>query len=273
MPGVYSGWVIFSNAGVPSVQDSPQRVFVSLTVQPQCALTVTPGVLTITDAYLQAAPAPISISVGSNQGCSTPVQWSASASTSTGGSWLNMSAASGTTPYTLAVSVNVTGLAVGTYSGQVVLTSTAGSFTVPVTFIMGQPTTPILATTPASLSFSGVVGQPNPATQGIAITNSGGGTLTWQASVTTAVGGTWLSVTPASGSLLANQTTTLGVSVATSGLIAGTYTGTITISATDSAGQAAAGSPQSLPVTFTFAPACTISATPVALTFDVLVKG
>ena len=274
LPGVYNGTVTFTSQGTQPVQDSPQTLLVTLTILPQCALQITPGDLTISGVYLQPAPAPTLINVGTTQGCSAPLQWSASSATTNGGQWLSIGASSGVTPTSLAVKVNVTGLTPGTYNGQVTFTTSAGTATLPVTFVMGQPTTPIMATTPTSLTFSGVVGQPNPAAQPVSVTNSGGGTLLWQATATTTVGGAWLSVTPKTGSLSSKQSGSISVTTAViSGLIPGTYTGTITITGTDGSGNAAVGSPQSIPVTFTVAPPCTIAAAPVALTFAGLVGG
>jgi glucose/arabinose dehydrogenase len=72
----------------------------------------------------------------------------------------------------------------------------------------------------------------------MSVTNAGGGTLPWAASDNA----TWLSATPASGS----APSTVSVSVDLSGLAAGTYDGTITITSTG-----AAGSPKGIPVTLT----------------------
>ena len=126
-----------------------------------------------------------------------------------------------------------------------------------------------LATTPAALTFSSVVGQPNPQTKPIMITNSGGDTIVWQATATTTGGGAWLSVDQATGSISAKQTGSINVNTAViTGLLTGTYTGTISITGTDSSGKSVAGSPQSILVTFTVSPpSCTITAAPAALTF------
>ena len=59
--------------------------------------------------------------------------------------------------------------------------------------------------------------------------------------------GNWLFVGPQSGSTVANNVLTL--SVIPTGLAAGTYTGTVTITATGPGGAAVADSPVTLPVT------------------------
>src|SRR5207248_3003819 len=101
------------------------------------------------------------------------------------------------------------------------------------------------------------------------VTNTGGGTLAWNAAVSTTVGGAWLAVAPASGNLGAHQTASISVSATLlSSLIPGTYNGSISITGTDGAGHPAVGSPQTLPVTFTVQAPCTISTPASALNFQ-----
>jgi Zn-dependent metalloprotease len=97
-------------------------------------------------------------------------------------------------------------------------------------------TTPTISTNPTSMSFSGPPGGANPASQTLAITNSGGGTLTWTASSSQ----TWLTLSATSGTGPSSVT----VSVNTAGMAAGTYNATITITATG-----ATNSPYTVPVT------------------------
>ncbi|HEX5720283.1 MAG TPA: BACON domain-containing protein [Thermoanaerobaculia bacterium] len=80
---------------------------------------------------------------------------------------------------------------------------------------------PSLGVTPASLSFSGTAGGPNPAVQGLSITSTGTA-LSWSATDNAS----WLTMSPASGSTPSSAT----ASVNLAGLAAGTYNATITIS-------------------------------------------
>ncbi len=259
LPGVYYGSITFSSQGSEAVQNSPQTISINVTIEPQCSIQVTPGALTFTAVYLQPAPAATAISIGMNQSCSAPLAWNVGVSASNGGSWLSISATSGSTPASPTVGITVNGLLPGTYTGQLLFSSTAGTETIPVTLVVGKPTTPIMSSSAAVLNVSGISGQPAPTPQAVVLTNSGGGTLAWSASVTTAVGGAWLSVVPATGTLSAQQTTNLSVkAVILPGMIPGVYTGTITLSGTDGAGHAAAGSPQTIPVTFTVQAPCSI---------------
>jgi hypothetical protein len=102
----------------------------------------------------------------------------------------------------------------------------------------GAPTSPTIGVSPSSFSFSATAGGANPANQSLSITNTGGGTLNWTASDNA----TWLSVSPPSGT----APSTVTVSVNITGLAAGTYNGTITVSATG-----ATNTPVNVPVTLT----------------------
>jgi hypothetical protein len=100
------------------------------------------------------------------------------------------------------------------------------------------PVDPTIGVSPASFSFTATAGGANPANQSLSISNTGGGTLSWSASDNA----TWLTLSPLSGT--APSTVTVSVSIA--GLAAGTYNGTITITAAG-----ATNSPVNVPVTLT----------------------
>src|SRR6266568_5008481 len=232
LPGVYYGSVTFSNSGTEAIMGSPQTIYVSVTILPQCAIQIMPGGLNFTAVYLQPAPGAKTISVGVNQGCTAPLNWSDTVMTANGGHWLTISATKGISPSSPTVGINVTGLLPGTYNGTLIFSTTAGTQIVPVTLIMGQPTTPILTSSPALLNTSGIIGQPDPSPQTVTITNTGGGTLSWSATASTTVGGAWLAITPKAGILMSQQTASITVTVKPlSSLIPGVYNGSITISA------------------------------------------
>ena len=117
-----------------------------------------------------------------------------------------------------------------------------------VSVTTGNTTIPKLAVSPSSLSFTATAGGANPAAKTLSVSNAAGGTLSWTASDNQ----TWLSVSPASGSVAAISTGSTAVSVSTAGLAAGTYSGTITFTASG-----ATGSPVTVPVTLTVAGAVT----------------
>jgi len=112
---------------------SQPNVFLTVAGDPQPVLTVAPTTLSFRFETGRAAPASQALSVSSSV---RSVQFTAAVSTTSGGNWLSLSPASGTTPATLMVSVSPSGLAVGTYAGSVQITApdaAAGSQTVPVT--------------------------------------------------------------------------------------------------------------------------------------------
>ncbi|TMD59242.1 MAG: hypothetical protein E6I91_20710 [Chloroflexi bacterium] len=268
LPGTYSGIVTFTGMGPLPTMDSPQSIFVSLTVMPQCALQITPGALSFTGVYLQPGPAAKNVDLDFTQGCSLPLRWSATTTTNNGGDWLHIGSTSGTTPSRPMVSINEAGLKPGTYGGSIIFSYPAGTQTLPVTLMIAQPTTAIMATTPASLTLSGIAGQPGPARQSITVTNAGGGTLNWQVSTATNFGGAWLSVDPARGNLASHQSRVVNLTVSLlSGLTPNIYTGMLTITGTDSSGHPVPDSPQIIPVNFNVLAPCTITGAPSALDF------
>jgi uncharacterized protein (TIGR03437 family) len=127
--------------------------------------------------------------------------------------------------------------------------------------IMAAPASTI-AVAPISLQFAYTAGGTIPAAKSIQITNSGGGTLNWSATTSAS----WLSVSlPISGT----APSTLSVVVSPTGLGAGTYTGSLQISAAG-----ASNSPQTVSVTLTVnAPPPTISLSAVQLHFSYVVGG
>src|SRR5581483_4742029 len=97
---------------------------------------------------------------------------------------------------------------------------------------------PALLVYPTKLTFAGFVGGSSVASQSITVYNEGSGTLNWTASSNAS----WLSTTPTSGSTPG----TVAVSVNTTGLAPGSYSGTLTFSSSG-----ATNAPQTVSVTLT----------------------
>jgi uncharacterized protein (TIGR03437 family) len=190
--------------------------------------TVSPSTLTF--AYFQngAAAPPQNLQVTGGQSFTTSV------STNSGGKWLVVTPTSGTGTTTLSVSLNTAGLPTGTYAGSITVTPAGGTAqTVAVTLIVSPPA--LVTVTPNPLAFSYATGNPPPAAQSLSVT-AAGAAVTFTASASSAG---WLSVTPTGGTTPA----TLSVAVNPANLGAGSYTGSITVSAN--------GNPQAnIPVTF-----------------------
>ncbi|MGA6826098.1 BACON domain-containing protein [Nitrospira sp. NS4] len=211
---------------------------------------------------------PTSFSFSATQGGANPASQTLNISNAGGGtltwsasenaSWLTVSPTSGSGNGSVTLSVTTGSLAAGSYSGTITISATgATSVTVPVAFtVTTGSTTPRIGVMPTSLSFGTTVGGPNPASQTLSISNTGGGTLSWWLSDNA----TWLTVSPNNGT--GNGTVT--VTVSASGLAAGTYYASITIGATGA-------SNVTVPVTFNISSSSTttprIGVSPTSLTF------
>jgi uncharacterized protein (TIGR03437 family) len=228
--GTYTGSVQISAAGA---SNSPVSVTVTLTVAPAPpVLAVSPQALAFNYTVGGTIPAAKSIQV-TNSGGGT-LNWSAT----TSASWLSVASASGTAPSTLSVLVSPTGLGAGTYTSSVQISATGVSnspVSVAVTLTVA-PAPPVLTISPQALAFNYTVGGTIPAAQGISITNTGGGALSWIASASA----TWVGLSPASGTAPA----TLSVSANPATLAAGSYSATVLVTAAG-----ATGSPASVSVT------------------------
>jgi len=248
----YSGSVTVT---VPGASNSPQTVGVTLNVAAQPNLTLSPGSLTFDYHTGGGAPPTQSVSVNSNGGA-------VSYTTSTSAAWLTASPASGTTPGTVNVGINPSGLSAGTYNGTVTITSTAAGnspqkVNVALTVSAGSAS---LSLSPSTLSFSYQIGSFLPAAKAIAVSSNG-------SALNYAVGtsGGWLSATPSSGTTPGS----VSVSVSPSGLAAGTYTGTLTVTSSG-----APNSPQIVSVTLTVRAAVpNIRLSPGAFTFTYAMGG
>jgi hypothetical protein len=97
---------------------------------------------------------------------------------------------------------------------------------------------PVLVVNPVTLSFSALEGGAPPTGKSLAISNGGGGILSWNVTASAA----WLTSTPASGV----DAGSVFVTASSAGLAAGTYDATIVVSAAG-----AAGTPQTIPVRLT----------------------
>src|SRR5208283_304335 len=221
--GNYSGTITLT---APGASGSPATVAVSLALAQTPSLGVSPTSLTFSGAAGGTNPASQPVAIANNGGGT--LTWSASSNQT----WLTISPASGTGAANPSVSVNTTGLAAGNYSGTITLTAPGASgspATVAVSLALAQ--IPSLGVSPTSLTFSGTAGGTNPASQPVTIANNGGGTLNWSASSNQ----TWLTISPASGTGAANPS----VTVNTTGLAAGNYSGTITLTASGATGSPA----------------------------------
>jgi hypothetical protein len=245
--GTYNAAITISATGATN---TPQTVSVTLTVTaaPTPTIGYSPASLSFSSTQGGANPTNQSLSI-SNTGSGT-LTWTVSDNAT----WLTLSPTSGTGNGSVVASVNISGLAAGTYRGTITISATGATNTpqtVPVTLTVSAAPTPTIGLSPTSLLFAATQGSANPAAQTVNVTNLGSGTLTWSASDNAS----WLTLNPTSGTTT-TETDTISVSVNTSGLSAGTLTANITITASG-----ASNTPQTIPVTLTLNAPETSSAT------------
>ncbi|MGD0437316.1 MAG: hypothetical protein ABSB86_12695, partial [Bryobacteraceae bacterium] len=153
---------------------------------------------------------------------------------STGG-WLSVSPASGTAPVgssSVTISVNPSGLTAGAYSGSVVfsLTPSGQTFSVPVIATVNSNQDGIQLSQTGFLvqTESGAGTSPS---ETLSILDGGSGSFPFSVSAFTVSGGTWLSVSPSSGTA-SSSPSPLAISVNPTNLKAGAYYGQIQVSGT-----------------------------------------
>jgi hypothetical protein len=220
--GTYSGTITVTASGA---SNSPLKIGATLTVTSPttgASLSITPGTLSFNYPSGTTSSGSQTLAVSST---SAALTFTAAAS---GGSWLTVTPASGSTPGSLKVAVNASGLAAGTYNGSITLTSSTAANspqTVPVRLVVGSSggTGHLRIWPPRAVTFEYQSGQADPAPRTIKVLSSGA-PLSFTAS---ALGGTWVSVTPAGGTTPG----TLSISANPTGLASGTYTATVKISA------------------------------------------
>jgi uncharacterized protein (TIGR03437 family) len=214
---------------------SQQSVQVTLTLT-STNLTVTPASLAFTAATGGAAAAQ-TLSVSSALGS---IAFSAAASVTSGSGWLAVSPNSGNTSSTLSVTVNLSGLSPGSYTGNITVNSGVGTLNVPVTLTVTQQVN--LAVTPDALAFEALTGATSIPAKTVNVSVSTGSLQFTATAATSSGGSSWLQVTPAS----SMTPGTLTVTASATGLNPGVFNGTVTVS---SAG--ASNSPRVIQVTLT----------------------
>ncbi|MGH9720024.1 MAG: BACON domain-containing protein [Bryobacteraceae bacterium] len=247
---------------------------VNLAVSQSPDLTVTPKTLSFFWQIGATAPSAQTLNVSATSGS---IQFNATAGTANGGAWLSVApqgalATSGSTVgLAVSVSAQVLGTLVpGTYQGTVTLSApTAATQNVSIPVTLTVSTNPLLVPTPTSLSFTYQFGAAIPPNQNITLTTTSPTPLGFTASVSTQSGGSnWLTIGQPTGAAAANAPATVSIGVAPGTLGAGTYNGTVTISAPG------AGNPsQTIPVTLTVSTNPLINVTPGALSFAYQVNG
>ncbi|HZS76318.1 MAG TPA: carboxypeptidase regulatory-like domain-containing protein [Ktedonobacteraceae bacterium] len=274
--GHYTGVIAFTT------QQSTQSVIVQLQVQappPPSAPIMAVSPLSLNFSNTQGQPNPTGQVVTiTNNGGST-LKWSTTFHI-LASPWLAATPSGGTVAPgqigQLTINVNTASLSPGTYVGLITLNGTdvngapaSGSPQTITVNLVVQPPCALTQPSSSALAFTAIQGSTNPAGQTVTLTATGSCVwpLAWTA---TTRGAPWLALTPSSGSIKsANQPDSIGVAVNTAGLAAGTYSAQVSISAADTAGTLAQGSPQVFAVTLTVQPQCVLSTSTNSLNFSV----
>ena len=226
--GNFIGELVFSQASGGSV-----TVPVTVTVGTNIISQV--GAIQFTKVFGGANPLPQTLTIPS---IGTNFDIDFNTYTSTGGNWLSVAAVGFNccaTPraLTTAVAPSPT-LAVGTYTGQIVVTvegNGSQAITIPVVLTIEPAGGTFFDNPPGQLSFSLKTGGDTITSQDIQIRNGGSGVLNWTLKQSTSDGGNWLTVSSPAGT--APSLVSVGVSVANLpgiGLIPGHFVGELVFS-------------------------------------------
>ncbi|MEP7365495.1 MAG: hypothetical protein ABI972_19755 [Acidobacteriota bacterium] len=248
--GEYTGSI---GIAVPGAAVSQLTLPVTLTVSASPLMRISRTQLSFVYQTSQPAPGPKSISVSST-GVAFP--FTVATNVASGGSWLGVSASSGTTPADLPITVNPTGLVPGLYSGTVTITpngQTAQARVVEVTLQVSDNV--LLNVSDQPLRFSFGTGGQQPPDQSLGVTATSG-SVTYTVSPTTMSGGAWLIAGPLTGTT--GQPVTVGINTNFSG---GTYTGLLAINSSTG------NSPIYVPVLYNGNNSSTLQVTPNSLKF------
>jgi uncharacterized protein (TIGR03437 family) len=226
VPGTYQGAIDIS---VPLAAPPAVSVAVTLTVTAavQRSLSVTPASFTF-QTQAGSVPPEQTLRIG-NAGGGT-LGWNATAATATG-NWLKLGATAGSTPASVAVRADTTGLASGTYSGAITVRAndTGQTLTVPVT-LQVSAAAGVMLLSQTSMSFRAVEGAGAEPPQTFGVLNLGTGSFYWIAESTAS----WLRVAPNSGDSVAGTAKIAlnTVSIDATGMAAGSYIGFLRIRST-----------------------------------------
>ncbi|HEY3824149.1 MAG TPA: SBBP repeat-containing protein, partial [Bryobacteraceae bacterium] len=231
-PGLYTGQITVSDTA--SANQSTVTVVLTVT-QAAESIQLSQTGLAFSGVTGGAQPPGQAFTVA-NSGAGT-LNWSAQASTLSGGSWLLLSAGGGTSAsgqagIPVVVSVDPTGLSPGQYYGSVNVTAT-GATNSPQTVSVVLTVSPAQTSPGETISTGGVIlagaaGGTTPLQQIVNVFNPSSAAVTYTSTTSMANGTGWLSVTPPSGSV-SPGTNGIPVVVNLSGLAAGLYSGSVSL--------------------------------------------
>ena len=251
-------WIVATSGARSSVKDSAELV---VSTTPVASINFAPAAVQFTAEQGGPSPAAQTVAV-TNTGAGpltgmtvAGIQYQSGQATG----WLTAALSGDAAPATLTLGATTGGLAPGTHSASVSVASALAAnspHVLTVTFTVTPA--PAINLAPATLTFAGTQRMADPAAQTVAVTNSGGGSLTGLAvgTISYGTGSGWLTATLD----VTAAPATLTVRAALGTLAAGAYTATIPITSA-----VAVNSPRNVSVTFNVAAGPTIGLTPAAL--------
>lgn len=272
-PGVYPATISVTGTGAGN---NPQQITVYLTVANDplivangCAAASPACALSFAYQIGQSAPGPQNINLTSSTGA--PLNYTATLTNNTCADYVALSGTPGATNGALTVSINHPsnsgpGQCAATISIAATNPATNAAvpnspLNIPVTFYVSNNA--LLLASPTAVSFT--VPLNGQASQVVSLNStSSTSQLSYTVAFSTASGGNWLSVNQLAGSTPNSSlqiTAIPGVN-----LSAGTYTGSVTVTATGAGGTAVANSPVTIPVSLTVASGA-LSLNPTSLSF------
>jgi len=222
--GKYEADIVVTPQAAPGTTPVPVKVHVIFNVGGTASVTATPDKVTVAQPG-GTPPAPVTVQINSGvQG----IQFLAQSDKP----WVTVAPTSGTLPASLTLSFVTTGMPPGQYDAVVTIAPTgASALRIPVSLTIGTQAALTLSQTAFNVNYA--LGATAPADVTVGLTSSGV-PITFTAAATST--GNWLSVTPTSGTTGAAGTpaTNLTLKIAPAGLTAGTYTGTVAVTGTNS---------------------------------------
>lgn len=193
-------------------------------------ITTIPVTFVVQRPGLNVSPSLIteSTNIGSNAVFNETIQISNSGTgrldwtASEGAAWLSLGAGSGSGDAAVAVTINSSGLAGGTYHEDIVVTAPGALGSPAHVSVTLTVLAPGLAVNPGAIGDTVPAGTIVPTTRTLHVTNSGNGTITWTATKTQP----WVALAPAAGGAPADVIVTLDPN----GLPPGIYTDTVVFS-------------------------------------------
>ncbi len=276
--GEYAATVTLSSPGLANVNIPASLSTSAGSTGARFLVDSSPIAITVSPAGTTTRTLTLSTSTGTNIPYTVSVQYTSPQNPAV--NWLGLTNAAGTTPSPVSINAGASTLPAGTYSANLIITSTSPGFaalTVPVTMTVTVTGSQVLTASPSTLSFAYSGGSP-PISQNVQL-GLNPATPAQPATVSTlydVAGQSWLTAvlaSPTPGSIATGTLVGVGVNVA--GLANGTYTARIRIQVT---GGGVSNSLVDIPVTLTISGIAgggnpTVLFSPAQLSFSAVLNG